>query len=361
MEKTSVLYMPSTPLNILVATAHALAHAESQCSSLVLIDQKNIEHNPYIQALEAWQGSPFQHLSILPGQQAGLKKLSERKQSFKSLKTLLDKVSPQVIAVSSDRRIEFQFAMQYQRQHQPCIGIYLDDGLYSYAGRRSSVLETFLGRVAKKVAYGRWWDEPVQVGSSSWIDQAWLFQPDSAIKEYQEKSVYALKPDWFASKSIQELGLALFSAMGASTASMLELKEVDVCLLIAHPNNILKMQNYQQKVEDFISVLTQRGLKVAIKYHPRVKDGDPLQLKEQVDCVIPSQLAFEFVLPQFKDAIMIVGDVGTSVLTAKWLKSQSQVYAVLYKDDPFQLSFAKLFNQLGVTVVPTYQQIFNNH
>ncbi|PLA75195.1 hypothetical protein CYQ88_02920 [Hydrogenovibrio sp. SC-1] len=352
--------MPSTPLNILVATAHALAHAESQCSSLVLIDQKNIEHNPYIQALDNWQGSPFQSLSILPGQQTGWKKLRERRQSFKSLKALLDKISPQAIAVSSDRRIEFQFAMQYQRQHQSCIGVYLDDGLYSYAGRRTTALETILGRVAKKLAYGAWWNEPVQVGSSSWIDQAWLFQPDSAITDYQQKSIYALRPEWFASEPIQELGLALFSAMGASTTSMLELKEVDVCLLIAHPNNILKMQNYQQKVEDFILALTRRGLKVAIKYHPRVKDGDPLNLKERVGFVIPSQLAFEFVLPQFKDAIMIVGDVGTSVLTAKWLKSQSQVYAVLYEDDPFQLSFAALFSQLGVAVVPTYQAIFDN-
>lgn len=360
MEKTSVLYMSSTPLNILVAIAHALAHADSQDSRLILIDQKNIDHNPYFDALNAWHDSPFKSVTLLPGLQTGFKKLRERKQNFRVIKRWLSEWSPQAIAVSSDRRIEFQFAMHQQRQQQSCVGIYLDDGLYSYAGRRTTVLENAIGRTIKKLVYGVWWDEPVQVGSSSWIDQAWLFQPDSAIEDYRQKSVYALPSEWFASQSIQDLGATLSSKMGASTTEMAQLSTVDVCILIAHPNNILKMHNYQQKVDDFIASLTQRGMKVAIKYHPRVKDGDPLNLKARVDFVVPSQLAFEFILPQFKPDVMIVGDVGTSVLTANWLKSESTVYAVLYEDDPFQLSFAGLFSQLGVAVVSTYQQIIEN-
>lgn len=360
MEKTSVLYMPSTPLNILVAIAHALAHIDSQESRLILIDQKDIGNNPYINALNDWDDSPFQSVVLLPGEQTGWKKLSERKQNFRVIKSLLTEWSPQTIAVSSDRRIEFQFAIHRQRQTQSCVGIYLDDGLYSYAGRRITSVETFFGRLIKKLAYGLWWDEPVQVGSSRWIDQAWLFQPDLAIAAYRQKSVYKLPSEWFASQSIQKLGLALSSKMGATLEMMSKLNVIDVCILVAHPNNILKMQNYQQKMDMFISSLTQRGLKVAIKYHPRVKEGDPLNLKDRVEFVIPSQLAFEFVLPQFKHDVTIVGDVGTSVLTAKWLKSQSSVFAVLYKDDPFQLSFAGLFSRLGVTVVSTYQQVFKD-
>lgn len=352
--------MPSTPLNILVAIAHALAHSKTQNSNMVLIDQKNVEHNPYVDALMAWQDSPFQSVTVLPGVQTGWQKLRERKQNFRVIRRLLNKLSPQVIAVSSDRRIEFQFAIHYQRQSQACVGMYLDDGLYSYAGRKITAMETHVGRTIKKLAYGLWWDEPVQVGSSRWIDQAWLFQPDLAIAVYRQKSVYTLPSEWFASQSIQELGLGLSSKMGATLETMSKLNVIDVCILVAHPNNILKMQNYQQKMEKFISSLTQRGLKVAIKYHPRVKEGDPLTLKDRVDFVIPSQLAFEFVLPQFKHDVTIVGDVGTSVLTAKWLKSQSSVFAVLYKDDPFQLSFAGLFSRLGVTVVSTYQQVFED-
>lgn len=350
--------MPSTPLNILVATAHALAYAESQLSSLVLIDQKEVIHNPYFQALKDWKDSPFHTVSILPGQKTGWRKLAERQQNFKFLKSLLDKLLPAKIVVSSDRRIEFQFAMQYQRQHHSCQGVYLDDGLYSYAGRRVTALETFLGRIIKKVFYGFWWDEPLQVGSSNWIDQAWLFQPGSAIQVYQNKTVLELSPKWFDSEPLQQLGATLFARMGVSTEAVTQLKEIDVCILIAHPNNILKMQNYQQKIEAFILASIQHGLKVAIKYHPRVKEGDPLNLKEGVDCIIPSQLAFEFVLSLFRSDIMIVGDVGTSVMTAKWLKPNARVYAVLYEDDPFQLSFADLFMQLGLKVVPTYQQIF---
>ena len=67
----------------------------------------------------------------------GLKeKMRERRRNFAALQVAVKAVQPDRIAVGSDRRVEFQFAMHcLHRLGLNPKGIYLDDGLYTYAGR----------------------------------------------------------------------------------------------------------------------------------------------------------------------------------------------------------------------------------
>lgn len=359
--KKKVLYFPSTPLNVLVAVAHATAHSKEQISQIVLIDQKNRHDNVYFNALTQWKNSPFERVDLTLGIAKGWQKIAERKKNFATLSNLYEQFKPDVIAVGSDRRVEFQYLMHIAKSSSSKVeGWYMDDGLYSYAGRNSHWLKDSVNTILKKVVYGLWWQEPRLVGTSDWITQAWLFKPEQSIKALNHKAKQVLRSTWFASPCVQALSRAIFYDFGMNTLALERLQKADVILLIPHPNNIKKMRGYPDRVLHFIENLKQQGKAVAIKYHPRTEGLDPLCLqKNNPFWVMPSSLAFEFVLPMLKSNAIVVGDVGTTLLTTQWLRPDIQSIAVLPEQNDFESEFKTLFLSFGVTVVSDFDSIKN--
>ncbi len=357
--KKKVLYLPSTPLNVLVSVAHASVFSEQQTSEIVLIDQKRLKNNLYYDALNAWKDTPFEKVSLTLGQAKGWRKIVERKRNFRELKCLFEGFQPDVIAVGSDRRVEFQYLMHLCQHTNPAVeGWYLDDGLYSYSGRPYKSIKDGVNSLLKKISYGFWWQEPKTVGASDWIKRVWLFQPKYAMTILQAKNCETLEPKWFTSAQIKN-----FSKVVASTCQMhaLELQmlgTVGVFLLIPHPNNIKKMSGYEGRIFKFLDSLKQKGISVAVKYHPRTVQEDPLGFIEKYGALLlPSSLAFEYVLPFLKQGAYIIGDVGTALLTAQWLRPDLNVFAVLAENDAFQASFKNIYAQLDLRVVAEFKDI----
>ncbi|GAB6070835.1 hypothetical protein JCM30760_19320 [Thiomicrorhabdus hydrogeniphila] len=360
------LYLPSTPLNILVSSALAVHNLKNnsnhQLAEIWLIDQKNTDNNPYFKALKGWKNSPFQYVSIFSagsGDTSTNKKQTKResrKQNFLTLTKELQRFTPNQVAVGSDRRVEFQFVMQtLVKKRHSVLGIYLDDGLYSYVGRPYHFIKDGVNALLKKIAYGFWWQEPKTVGASAWIDQAWLFSPEHAFAALQSKRLYTLLPDWFTCSEMLELSALVAQQLDYDTAG---LSNVNVVMLIPHPNNIKKMPGYEARIQTLVKHLSGNGKKVAVKYHPRSSKDDFLSLKEHgaVD-VIPAQLAFEFCLPLFSQDCLVVGDVGTALLSCKWLRPDLTVVAVLDESDPFQKKFISLSKMMGINVTNQIEDV----
>jgi hypothetical protein len=357
--KRKVLYMPSTPSNVLVCAALANARRQTDIAELWLVDQRQIAENPYFDALKQWIYSPFIQIKILPGLAKGCLKLAERKSNFGIIQQGLQSFNPDIIAVGSDRRIEFQYAMHWQQSHNhPIQGWYLDDGLYSYAGRPYHPFKDGFNNVLKKLSYGLWWQEPKTVGASSWIDQAWLFQPSHAVAALQAKQCHVVDPKWFTSDQVKGLSKSVLSDYQVNDSVLQVLRSVGVFLLIPHPNNIKKMKDYESRIFKFLDFLKQQGIPIAVKYHPRTPQVDPLKLVKGYNALLlPSGLAFEFILPFLKWQSHVVGDVGTALLTAQWLRPDLQVTAVLAEDDEFQKTFKRIYEQLGLSMVNEFSSI----
>lgn len=347
---TKVLYMPSTPLNLLVSVALANSRRETDQAELWLIDQKNTDDNPYFQALKNWTESPFKQVKILAGKATGIAKLAEREANFSVIDQGLKLFQPDIIAVGSDRRVEFQYAMHQLRKHQSSAqGWYLDDGLYSYAGRPYHPIKDGVNRWIKKITYGLWWDEPKTVGASNWINQAWLFNPTHAYKGLASKPIKKLQSDWFSNPEVQVFSQWVIEQFDLKVQ---KLESVDVVLIIPHPNNQLKMKDYVQRIHKFVEQLLDQGKRIALKYHPRQQGDDALGLaKSERVVIIPAGLAFEFVLPMLKVGTQVYGDVGTVLLTAKWLRDDVQPMALINRQDPFQLGFLEMFIQNEIPVL----------
>lgn len=359
--KKKVLYLPSTPLNILVAVAHATEFSKEQRSQMVLIDQKHRDNNVYCKALKQWKNSPFERVELTLGKAKGWQKIAERKKNFTTLSKWMDQFQPNVIAVGSDRRVEFQYLMHLCQLNSSRVeGWYMDDGLYSYAGRKSHWLKDGVNAFIKKISYGFWWQEPRLVGCSDWVQQAWLFQPDQSISALSPKIKRELPSTWFVSSGVHDLSRAVFAEFGMNDAALERLQKADVIMLIPHPNNIKKMHGYSERVMHFMEVLEKQGKTVAIKYHPRTEGIDPLSLQRNAQfSVIPSGLAFEFVLPLLKPHAIVVGDVGTALLTTKWLRPDLHSVAVLPPQNNFESDFRALFLSFGVTVLDDFDSILD--
>jgi len=353
MNLERLLFLPSTPLNVLLSAAFALQQDSQTVMELWLIDQRKMDNNPYSKALLDWKQSPFKQIKLLPGQAKGLQKLKERRQNFATLRDGLEQFKPNQIMVGSDRRIEFQYAMHYLKEIGESVnGVYLDDGLYSYAGREASLFKDGFNALLKKLSYGLWWEEPKTVGASSLIHQAWLFQPSLAVEALQKKSLMTINVNWFKSSELLGLSHSLATVLGVNTE---KIREVDLLVLIPHPNNIKKIPNYAARLKQRIIQEIATGKKVGVKYHPRMPADDVLNLKSLgVYDIVPAQMAFEFCLPMLAKDCIVLGDIGTALLTTKWLRPEIEVQAVLDKNDDFQKRFIALTQSMNIDIISNY-------
>lgn len=357
-KNAKVLYLPSTPLNVLVSVAHAVANAPFQNSQLVLIDQKNTQDNIYFDVLQKWKNSPFEKILLTSGSAKGYKKIAERKANFTKLGEFVEDFPASVIAVGSDRRIEFQYLMHLRTSSSKNVveGWYLDDGLYSYAGRPSKWFKDLVSSALRKVSYGFWWKEPKTVGASDWINQAWLFSPENTVEPIQNKVCHQILTEWFLTPDASEFVNLVLDKFGVDVQMRMQLESTDLFILISHPNNILKMDGYLQRLELFLEEAVQLGKKVAVKYHPRSNGPDYLGLEKRYGAlVLPNNLAFEFMMPLLDSDTIILGDVSTVLMTAKWLRPDIASYAVLNEDDDYASQFRGIMEKLQIPLISKFE------
>jgi hypothetical protein len=344
------LYLPSTPLNVLVSSALAVQFKDNARQQLWLIDQKSCDHSVYLETLRAWKESPFEEVLCFGQSEFNLSKRAFRRQLFSQLAEGASELNPGWVGVGSDRRIEFQYVMHHcSSNSEPPVGAYLDDGLYSYAGRRSNSFSDYINAWLKKLAYGVWWDEPRQLGTSRWIKEAWLFQPEQTIdvlKQNKSLKLKKLNTELFTEPEVLSLSDALMSGFDVNSQ---EIAELDGIILVPHPHNVAKMRGYVPRVIEELGQWRETGLKIGIKYHPRFEGSDPLNLMEAgATSVIPSALAFEFVLPKLSSQAFVQGDVGTAIFTTHWLRPDIEIRAVLDESDVFQTRFIPLMKKMGI-------------
>ncbi len=343
-----VLYLPSTPLNLLVSLVLAETFRHQQTSRLILIDQKKVKDHPYYHLLNLWKNSPFTSVHILSGEASGSEKIAQRRQNFAWLTHYLNKWQPDDVAVGSDRRIEFQYVMAYlQGKQQKARGHYLDDGLYSYSDTNTPAWKAWINAVLHRKVYGSWWQEPKTIGASNWIQDAWLFQPAFATEALRHKQVHTLMPEWFHAPSVLEFSQLAWSHFSGKQPFPL----FDHLLLLPHPHSSRHITNYAQSTRQQIQTWMDQGKRVAVKYHPRVGDADPLALAQMPKVIrLPTGLATEFMLPMLNPQVHILGEASTALLTAHWLSPDIQITAQLHPKNSASTRYREVMQQMGIPI-----------
>lgn len=339
------LFLASTPFNMLTSAMVAFELPAEDEAYLGLIDQP-AEERPFVSALNTWKESPFKQIERLSQQAKGRGKRQQRQSAFNKITSLLERIKPDKIYTGNDRRIEFQYAMHHSRKlNKASLGVYLDDGTYSYLGRETHWLkDKLIDNLVKKLTYGRWWQQPSTIGASNWINQAILAFPKSAVPEIQEKSCFALpenlqRPEFvkLAQHCLHDIDFPLSA-----------LSYLDALLLLPHSS--VAKDRTKQKLSYW---LNEHGDKIAFKHHPRTalldKQGDKEEwLIPQKAMQVPAGIPMEVLLPLIQPTCLLAGDVSTALLTAKWLRPELDVTAFSTPDTSPQ--WLDLLNLLKIKV-----------
>jgi len=262
-----------------------------------------------------------------------LEDVSAVKQRKKNANVMLDFARHHQISqvfVGNDRHVEFQYlAYRLQKEIPALKSVYLDEGLYSYIGRKASnsFAERVIDQGLKRLVYGAWWQTPKTIGASRYIDEAWLAYPKQACSILQSKPCYQLPSEGFDSLVFKE-----FIACWGQLFNLPEgLGKVNFILTITDEKNFIKFPNYQQSMADLVMTLVTQGKRVAVKYHPNANQQDLLGLSKLSDQVIilPSELPFEILLPLLSESILIA-EFSSTLITSRLLRPKMPVWSIVH-------------------------------
>ena len=342
-------YFVSTPLNTILATLLALQKPEER-AHLLCVDRRESRPDPMMQALQQWQGSPFESIHILVTK--GTKPWRSyrlRRSAFKTIDALVARYRPSRFYTCNDRRIEFLYGVEAARKLDcPPRCSYIDDGVYSYfPTEKKWYQESLLEQWLKKAAYGSWYNVPRVVGSSPLLESAYLLLPELAHAYLQKKTLHPLNLAPLLEPPMQEYFRTYLDRSGITLPDLSELRSV---YILPHSSLFGRYPAFIAMVAGEARASGREG-SIGIKYHPREAGPDLLQLTGLPGVVaIPAEAPSEILLPLLAPGTRLVGNVSTALLTAKLLRPDLAVTAFVSGSDRRSRMLLPLFEALGITV-----------
>lgn len=285
--------------------------------TLWLIDQPAIQ-SEFVTALLEWPSSPFNDCKLVSFKACGKGKRKQRKQTLNKIEALLSDMNPSRIYTGNDRRIEFQYSMA-RAIHSPT-GVYLDDGTYTYLGRKTSYFKDQLfDNLVKKLIYGFWWKQPETIGASDWIQEAYIAFPQFACPPLQKKIIHQLPLNLVTEEFSQ-----LSNACLKDKADLQRVNSIKGLVLLPHDSVLI--QSTLLKIREWCKSVNGP---IAFKHHPRTTNKEAFSTaipdeSYELPCTIP----MEVMLPLLSEKTHIIGDISTALLTTKWLRPELDVTAV---------------------------------
>jgi len=347
MNANNKLILVSTFRHFFLAVGLAFSNRKDKYH-LVFIDQKFTDDRNPLLHMALNNPKPFVTVSYLPERKKGLAKARSRAESFRVLRGKIKQLSPTEIITGNDRRVEFQYSMYFSKRvlGLAVIGSYLDDGAGSYVSfnsfrRIKRLSDRYIDAPIKRIVYGDWYKRPVWLGCSEWVDNAYLTLPEIAPRYYQDKKVLEISKDEYFESNNRGL---LESLGGNITGGM----ESGRGLIILPPMSILEdIYGSQENMLKTLRAIVKNYGDCYIKYHPRDID-DPLNLAEKYQ-LLPAAVPLELIFSMTHFRI-IIGDVSSGLLAAKWLQPSSHVRYIM-TSSKYTLVFLGLFDSLGITPV----------
>ena len=340
-------YFISSPLHLLFSANLAIQN-KGQRNIAILISKTSAQIDFFSGVLKNDQSVFSELLSFERGQQQG--KTAERKRRLKLISDFVQKNPPQRIYTGTDRRVEFQFAMYSARKSNPNVkGIYLDEGMATYLGHRymDRLQHKWVDPLLKKLAYGFWWNNPLIIGHSKWIDEVYAAFPDCVHPLLHSKKIQPMNQNHFNSDEFNAFALALVSSSSIECKSLSNIR-----LLI-----LLTLESFYDNPEKHLSQIIQQATKhipieqIAIKAHPRSKAIEKYRELYPQAAFLDNQVGLELLLPHLNRDTIFIGDISSTLMTIKWFNSDAKLGAVELKQDSYSQTMEdikSLYQKIGV-------------
>jgi hypothetical protein len=194
------------------------------------------------------------------------------------------------------------------------------------------------------VRFGQWIENLTASGSSRYVQVCLALHPDLVRPELQRKPVWALQqsalPDLLASSWIGEF-LSHYQMPRAALAC-------DELYALARGRTEEVRKRLRGRLSEEIRASRHAGRDCVVKYHPQEPE-DFLGAAALGARLLPTDIPAELVyLASGERLRRVIGDAGTTLLTARWLAPQAEVFSALNlsgRDDPW---YARTLDRLGV-------------
>jgi hypothetical protein len=305
------LFIASTPRHWLLSVYLTKKHW-CQKPSVLFLDPQFPKDSIYLQLSEKY----FDHVVQLPA--------GGSKQKLKTIKRIFNQFAVDNVISGSIVDPFIQYASHLLHKSTGGTFYLLDDGLSSYHPTNHAKLSRF-EVFNRKLRFGFWYQAPVGHNlASPWVDEAFLLRPD-AVKPTVNKKITAPDPNWYQVLPEEDL-VQFFEAFHVDYNVV---KKLEVAIILGlFKDGSAHHPKYAEDVLELLHYLNEKGIKFAVKYHPREKLVDPLTIKETFpkQLVLPGTLPFE-VLISALNIKALLGDVSTVLLEMKKLDVDMNVYA----------------------------------
>jgi hypothetical protein len=343
------VYLVSSTLHFFWAYVLAAKHRAERDSHLLLIDQYTDRPMVFSRFL-ADDSAPFVATELIAGRELkGLAKWRNRRSQLAWATHYTQAHRIDRVLIGNDRSVFGQFFIRQAKAHsRTCQACYLDEGVFTYLGRADSQKpsERYVDAFLKKMVYGFWYDPPLTIGASKWIDQAWVMYPQQVNPLLQAKPLCEIYPD---NRGFKELSALAERVLTELDVPMQRLAELDVLITLPNQTLFSKVAHYEQAMHELLRRFQAQGLKVAVKYHPAAGDSDPLKLEATGVWRLPGRVSFEMLLPFLKQCT-VIGDVSSTILLANYSSGVKRVVMVQTSDDDYSKRVAGLCNKIMIDV-----------
>jgi len=308
----------------------------------------------WVFALTKLQSSPFsgiKYLNQIYGVKSILKKAWLMRKNAEWLRKFVRQYIPDRVYVCNDRRIEAQTALYISKKiNSEAIGIYVEDGLNIYSLNIYSPFRfksNLIVKVGGKILFTPRWEDIKVFGTSRLIDEVRSIFPEFVRPEVSKTSIFSIERDPLL--KLREEESFFIELMESRGVKFKELQAKNVIFLISHPEQIKDTEKYNIVANNLIEKLTKMGLGIGIKYHPRSPLTHSFEFKniEEIT-ILPPFLPVELFYLVIKKLKFVIGPISTSLVTAKWLLNNVEVYYSLHEDNILDAQLSSLFSKLDI-------------
>ncbi|MDN5871345.1 MAG: hypothetical protein L0H73_11575 [Nitrococcus sp.] len=331
-----ILFFAATSYHIILA--HLLAADAQICPGSSVLVLNHCTHANFYELFQALRGDsklPFREVYFLdrPRRYKPRQRAWQDRRRLPALRRLEVALQPKRLFLFNEGVLDQDLAWQVKARGGQVFAV--EDGAVAYSanGRRIDWSEA----VKRKLIFGPRTRSITVEGSSPYIDAFFAVFPEQVRAELRHKTVHALP----------SMDYTLFDALSwpRDYLRRIGVRAEDIACERLYPlaqsSNFNALPDYRERMREIILQESATQYHCAISYHPSEKKPDVLGVSAQgitlIHHAVPAELIYLFNRGRLSE---VVGNIGTPLLTARWMLPEVRVVSLMnhleLHDPPFE-------------------------
>lgn len=310
-----------------------------------------------LQCLRSWGDCPFEEIVVIEYSPKGRPGIAESMQELRLSRKLRERIRGsrlRAVYVFNDRQVFSQVALGAARRFHPAASrIWVEDGTAAYSGvtyRRQHWRTT----LQRKLMHGRSWGNLKVLGTHPLVQQLVVHFPEALRPELRQSPVTR-----YPRERLHDPRLRGLAELIADRSGIPSLHAVDA-LVIANVSWIFRdLEGYRQELRRLLERLAAGGYSCAIKYHPRERMPDFVNIQDFTGAVeLPRECPMEVLFLLLGNSpCLVIGGVTTALLVARQMNPALRPLAMQHGEAIGGVDVGRLFTVLGIPIASCPEEV----